>query len=284
MTEKIKIGLIADTHAGRTVGTKKGEMASSLLRQALRELTEEDVCLIVDLGDRVNNGEVSEEREALTEVGRIFQELQLPRMHLVGNHDVVSLSISDHEQALAAACRSDLVELNGLAIIQWVPDATIGPGGFTLSPTDLEWLAETVNRVNQPAILLSHIPISDASMVGNYYFEQFKGGPYDGGAGNYSNAVEARKILRTNPWISLCVAGHVHWNSIRTVDGVRHLTVQSLTESFTTEGRPAGAYAILELVDGTMNLDVRGLDPIKLSVPASFPRPSWPDPLREIPG
>lgn len=283
MKEEIRIGLIADIHAGRTAGTKKGETANTLLRQALHELTEAGVDVVVDVGDRVNNGEASEEFEALTQVGRIFQEAGLSRIHLIGNHDVVSLSAADHEQALAAPCRSDVVEVSGLAIIQWIPDASIGPHGFTLSPTDLEWLAETARRIDQPAMLLSHIPISDASMVGNYYFEQFIGGPYDGGAGNYSNAAEARRILRTNPWISLCVAGHVHWNSVRTVDGVRHVTVQSLTESFTTDGRPAGAYAILELADGTMTLDVHGLDPMRLSLPAPFPRTNWPDPLREIP-
>ena len=73
-----------------------------------------------------------------------------------------------------------------------------------------------------------------------------------------------------------CIAGHVHWNTITTVDGITHLTQQSLTESFTTNGEPAGAYGMLELGD-TVNWQVHGDDPISFSFKPGLAR--WTPPL-----
>jgi hypothetical protein len=77
-------------------------------------------------------------------------------------------------------------------------------------------------------------------MQGNYYFER-----YAAGAGGYRNARKARELLADCPTAVLAVAGHVHWNSWHCIDGIHHLTAQSLTETFTTYPEPAGAWARL---------------------------------------
>ena len=45
------------------------------------------------------------------------------------------------------------------------------------------------------------------------------------------------------------LAGHVHWNTVTLVDGIPHVTLQSLTETFTTHPEPAAAWGLLELGD-----------------------------------
>ncbi|MFP4510714.1 MAG: metallophosphoesterase family protein [Spirochaetaceae bacterium] len=274
MTGNIVIGLIADIHNGTIEGPKRGDQAIELLRKALVDFTSSGVDLVIDFGDRINNGDRESERTWLQDVGDVFRAYQGRRIHLMGNHDILGLNVGDHEEALGEPCISNVVELNGFKILQWIPDVSIGSKGFEITGDDLIWLRTSLERVDCPAILVSHIPISEASMVGNYYFQQFSGG-----AGNYSNAAAARDLIETNPWVALCVSGHVHWNSIHTVGGVRHLTVQSLTESFTTGGEAAGAYGFLSVSPGSVDLEVCGKDPFRLSVPATFPRRPWPVPL-----
>jgi len=78
----------------------------------------------------------------------------------------------------------------------------------------------------------------------------------------------------------VCLAGHVHWNTVTNVDGVVHLTQQSLTESFTTGGEPAGAMGLLELSPETLRWQVVGRDPIEVVLPAS--PPGWVPPLGQF--
>jgi 3',5'-cyclic-AMP phosphodiesterase len=274
MTDNLVIGLIADIHNGTIEGPKRGDQAITLLQKALVHFANHKVDLLIDFGDRVNNGSLESERAWLRDVGRVFQTYQGKRIHLVGNHDILGLTVNDHEEALGEPCISHVIDINGFKVIQWLPDVSIGSTGFKISDKDLTWLQTSLEHIDCPAMLVSHIPISDASMVGNYYFQQFSGG-----AGNYSNASAARELIQKNTWVSLCVSGHVHWNSIHTVGGVRHFTIQSLTESFTTEGEPAGAYGMLNISPTNVDLEVFGLDPLRLSIPVTFPRRNWPAPL-----
>lgn len=64
------------------------------------------------------------------------------------------------------------------------------------------------------------------------------------------------------------LAGHVPWNTVTLVDGVPHVTLQSLTETFKTHPEPAAAWGLLEL--GTsIAWRVHGRDPLSFSMPAA---------------
>lgn len=72
----------------------------------------------------------------------------------------------------------------------------------------------------------------------------------------------------------MAVAGHVHWNALNTVDGVHYVTLQSLTETFTTHPHPAKSWAELELGD-SIELRVHGGDPIQLRLPLRTLHEHW---------
>lgn len=74
-------------------------------------------------------------------------------------------------------------------------------------------------------------------MEKHFYFENKPG------RCEFANAVDARRIIEQTGNVTLVVSGHVHWNSWTACNGVHYITVQSLTESFTTGGQPAGAYS-----------------------------------------
>jgi hypothetical protein len=60
------------------------------------------------------------------------------------------------------------------------------------------------------------------------------------------------------------------------LDGIAHLTLQSLTETFTTFPEPAVSWALLEL-DDAIAWQVFGRDPFQTRLPAHAPR--WVTPL-----
>ena len=74
-------------------------------------------------------------------------------------------------------------------------------------------------------------------------------------------AVEATG--RAAAWLS----GHVHWNTVTNVANVQHITIQSLSERFTTMPQTAAAYAILTIEDGSLSVEVFGNDPFFARVP-----------------
>lgn len=71
----------------------------------------------------------------------------------------------------------------------------------------------------------------------------------------------------------------MHWNTLTTVDGIPHLTLQSLTESFTTMPEPAAAWGLLEL-DETIVWTVFGKDPFSARIEAAETQRRWMTPLQ----
>ena len=66
---------------------------------------------------------------------------------------------------------------------------------------------------------------------------------------------------------ALWLSGHVHWNTVTNVGNVQHVTVQSVSERFTTYPMTAAAYADLEIKDGQFTIDVFGNDPFHARLP-----------------
>ncbi len=120
-----------------------------------------------------------------------------------------------------------------------------------------------------PTVIFSHVPFSGASMTGNYWFQNTPD------HATYPNAADVRAIVEASDRVILCVAGHVHWNSLHRVNAIPHITIQSLTESFTTDGDPAEAWATLEISDGNIHWRTYGYDPIAMTLPIRQSGEQW---------
>jgi hypothetical protein len=170
--------------------------------------------------------------------------------------------------------RHRTVELEGLLLVLWQAEARLHPErGFALAEGDLGWLQATLEAADRPVLLASHVPLSGQAQTGNHYFENK---PQLAG---YPEQPAIRRVLDGCPVPLLAIAGHVHWNSVTLVDGIAHLTVQSLTETFTTAPEPAGAMALLEL-GREAHLRVVGEDPFACTLPFAGRRRRWLAPLR----
>lgn len=271
-----RIAIITDIHADRQHGTKQGDRALGLLEgfvEHINNLAGQDrPDLVLDLGDRISDLNPETDRRTLERVAEIFSRLRVPRAHLLGNHDVIHLSREDNADILETSIEHRVLELAGWRLLLWYPNAHLNGHGFQFDPADLEWLETHLRDVtspsaNSPSAVFSHAPYSGASMLGNHYFE-----PMPQYAG-YKSTLELRSILERYT-VSLCLTGHVHWNSLCTIDGIAHITVQSLTERFTTHPEPANAWAMLELGQ-RIKLEVYGRDPLRLELPIRRAGQRW---------
>ncbi|MDR7418922.1 MAG: HAD-IIA family hydrolase [Armatimonadota bacterium] len=268
--DPLRLAVIADIHHGAFSEAKDGPAALPLLDEAVAEINTLRPALVVDLGDRINESSPGEDAVRFREVAERFRRLQMPWVYLPGNHDLVHLSLADCEALLGVRLRPHSLDLSGWHLVFWQIDCRQQPGGRTASQADLDWLEADLRSTDLPSVVFSHVPVDDASMVGNYYFAHgVPGGPF------YRNSADVRAVLERTDRAVLVVSGHVHWNSVSTIDGIRYVTVQSLTETFTTHPHPAGAWAVLHLVDHGMRLDVHGRDAATFVLPFKHRGHHW---------
>ena len=261
MTAPLKIALIADIHHGIDVGTKLGAAALPLLKSFVNWVNDLRPDLVVELGDRVNDLDRDTDYRWTCEVAHAFGKVIAPRVHILGNHDVMALSRDETEDAMQVSFASHSRDANGYHLVFWNCSVNFEDGTYHLSAADLEWLSTVLAATDLPTVIFSHVPLDNGSMLGNFYFERLVPN-----GGQYADGAAARDIIERSGKVIACLAGHTHWNSRNTIDGVHYITIHSLTESFTTHPHPTGAYGLLT-IDEHLSVEVFGRDPILHRLP-----------------
>lgn len=283
MMKPPRIAIVADIHHGTPTPTKRGDAALGLLEAFATHCREIGADLVLDLGDRITDVDQTTDLRLAAEVADVFRAVEAPVRHICGNHDRYHLSVQENATILAQTLGHETLDIGAWRIVLWRAETRItrGPNhrGFALDESDLTWLAMTAQLADRPLLVVSHVPISGHSQIGNYYFQNKPASSV------YPTADRARAALSLARVPVVCIAGHVHWNTITTCDGITHLTQQSLTESFTTRGAPAGAMGMIELGE-TVCWEVGGGDPIRFAFRPSAHRwmPPRPAASAAIPG
>ncbi|KAA2314327.1 metallophosphoesterase-domain-containing protein [Pseudooceanicola sediminis] len=268
-----RIAIVTDIHHGAPSHTKRGDTALDLLADFTRWANAEAPDLILDLGDRISDIDTPTDNRLEREVAEALSHLDAPIHHICGNHDRDHLGVADNEAILGTPLQSQVIDLGDWQLALWRADAKIhrntATPGFDLPESDLLWLSRMAQQAEKPTLVASHVPVSGHSQIGNYYFQR------NASVSTYPQADRARQALAQARVPVACIAGHVHWNTVTTVDGIPHMTQQSLTESFTTGGEPARAWGMLTL-GKTLHWQVFGDDPFEARL---TPGRRWTPPL-----
>lgn len=270
----LRIAIVADIHHGAPSHTKCGDAALPLMARFTGWANTEAPDMVLDLGDRISDVDESTDLRLETEVAETFKTVTAPVHHTCGNHDRDHLSVAQNEEILGQSLQNEVLDAGDWQIALWRADARISRAperrGFNLPEADLLWLSRTMQAAEKPTLVVSHVPVSGHAQIGNYYFQR------NPESSRYPSSDRARQALAQARVPVVCLAGHVHWNTVTTVDGIPHLTQQSLTESFTTQGLPAGAWGMLTLSD-TAHWHVHGRDPFEAQLTPQSGR--WTPPL-----
>lgn len=242
MRKNLKLAVVTDIHHGEEKLSKKGQASLPLLAELATTLEDWRPDLVVDLGDRINDIDGDQDDVLMAEVAAAFAGISAPRVHLIGNHDLNHLNVADNARIMGHDMASQSRDIDGWHLVFWQANVELAvPEGFHRMQADLDWLAADLAASNLPSVIFSHLPLDGASLLGNYWFEN---NPRYGGP---EYVAEVREILENAGNVVLCVAGHTHRNHVSTIDGIHYLTVQSLSDSYTTQDRAAGAWASIEL-------------------------------------
>ena len=269
----IRLAIVADIHNGKDIFTKRGTAALPLLKRFIAEVNDGDFDAVVDLGDRISDEDVDRDKELLAEVVSEFGALEIMHHHVNRNHDRATLIQADIDAILGGPTESRTVYIGDVRLVFWQPNVSIVEGrALRLEEGDLEGLSRLLGADDRPTLLVTHVPLSGHAQIGNYYFE------HNPGQATYAELNEIRRIIGHAPCPIVGLAGHVHWNTLTVVDGTPHITLQSLTETFTS-GDPAGAAAVLEIEDQVLRWTVRGHDRLSLVLPWPAAKRPWQAPL-----
>ncbi len=273
----LRIAIVTDIHHGKPSTAKRGDAALELMEEFARFVKDSGATHVLDMGDRISDENRDTDLVLAAEVAEAFRAVQAPIWHLNGNHDRDHMTVADNEALLGQSLDHAVHDIDGWRIVLWRADSRIRRGedgnGFVLTEADLVWLSRTMQATDRPTLVVSHVPISGHAQTGNYYFQN------NPGSSTYPMADRARAALALARVPVVCLAGHVHWNTVTTVNGITHLTQQSLTESFTTAGEPAGAMGLIELSD-TVSWDVVGADPFRFGFRPTAQR--WTPPMPDF--
>jgi 3',5'-cyclic-AMP phosphodiesterase len=274
MKNTLRLAFVADIHHGKDSFTKMGSHAGRLMAEFGRFVADAKPDAVVDLGDRISDENHETDLRLEREVAEMFREISRPIHHICGNHDRDHLSVAENEAILGQSLGHQTLDLADWRLVLWRADTLIRrPGGFLLTESDLLWLAGVIRGADRPLCIVSHVPVSGHAQTGNYYFER------NPASSTYPGAERVRAVLRAATVPVVWVSGHVHWNTLTCVDGIPHITLQSLTESFTTLPESAGSFGLLELSDRIL-WQVHGRDSFAATLDTAATARRWITPLQ----
>jgi len=225
-------------------GTRFYGESVAKMRECVELMRRERVEFLIELGDFKDQDEPSVEANTmryLVEIEAEFQRFGGPTYHVLGNHDMDSLSKS---QFLAAIDNTGIdaeasyysFDHGGLHFV--VLDANFMADGApydhdnfdyrdtNIPPAQLDWLAQDLGATDAPTLLFVHQRLDGE------------------GSAFINNADEVRMLLRRRGNVVAAFHGHDHAGGHNLIDGVHYYTLRAVVEG---SGPESSSYAIVEV-------------------------------------
>jgi predicted phosphodiesterase len=241
----VRFGIVTDCHYADAdpAGTRFYRESLDKLGECVARMNAEKVDFLVELGDFKDQGRPPVERDTLTyleDAEAVFQRFEGRTYHVLGNHDVDSISKPQFlERVTNTGIESgrshysfDVNGLHGVVLdANYRTDgADYDHGNFdwtdaNVPPHELKWLQEDLEATSQPVVVFMH-QLLDGT-----------------GAVYVKNAAEVRAVLEASGKVAAVFQGHHHAGSYSQINGIHYYTLVA-----TVEGQGAGnnSYGIVE--------------------------------------
>jgi len=242
-----RFGIVTDCHYA-DADTRNGRY----YRQSLEKLAEcvelmnaEKVDFLVELGDFKDENAKPVQEKTITHlrtIEQVFQKFTGPTYHVLGNHDMDSISKEDflanvENTGIDLGSKYYSFDLQGLHLIvldaNYKPDfADYDRGNFSwidahIPPTELDWLERDLAAARRPVIAFVHQLL-------------------DGKGGHYvKNADDVRAIFESSGKVLGVFQGHRHSGSYSRTEGIHYYTLKAVVEG---SGPENNSYTIVEVL------------------------------------
>ena len=240
-----RFGIVTDPHyTNRIYGTRYCDQSLEKMAECIELMNKQAVDFLVELGDFKDQDDPPDERTTLSYLQAIeaeFKQFNGPIYHVLGNHDLDSISKS---QFLTNIENTDIApelsyysfDFSGLHFV--ILDANYTSSGIdydhgnfnwtdaNIPASELQWLEQDLALAEGPVIILTHQLLDG---TGSHYIK---------------NAAEVRRILELSGNVMAVFQGHYHSGSYNEIQGIHYYTLKAMVEG---SGARNNAYAIVEV-------------------------------------
>ncbi len=236
----MKIVIINDVHVGKPLmhGDKarsSSEVVMNMFESFLQDLViRHRPDLVINMGDLIRSETSNVDLDRYHKLMSQYSLLQIPVVHLIGNHEIKRLQFEDIE----AAWRSHGFEQDRFGLrsfgdvdVIWlgIDQEEKGSKNFILPPKQLAWLKQTLNGSTKQTLIFIHCPIDDQDVSGNFFYEFLDGRKKDGLFLKNQNAV--RELIQARQNVIAVFQAHLHYFHARILDGISYITCPAMNDN-----------------------------------------------------
>jgi len=242
----VRFGIVTDCHYADadTLGTRFYRESLDKLTECVALMNAERIDFLIELGDVKDENRPPVEQKTLSylqAIEKVFQGFDGPTYHVLGNHDMDSISkiqfLRRVENTNIKSGRSYYsFDFNSLRCV--VLDANYRTDGTdyehgnfdwtdaNIPSEELDWLRENLAAAPGPVIVFIHQLLDG---TGSVYV---------------NNAADVRQILQASGKVLAVFQGHHHSGSYSNIAGIHYYTLKALVEG---SGPENNSYAIAEV-------------------------------------
>jgi hypothetical protein len=245
----VRFGIVTDCHYADAdpAGTRFYRESLAKLGECVARMNGERVDFLIELGDFKDQDRPPVESRTLRylqEVEAVFGGFAGPRYHVLGNHDMDSLSkqqFLDHVENTGIEPGRSFYSFDVRGLHCVVLDANYRADGrdydhgnfdwtdANVPPHELDWLRQELAASQGPVIVFIHQLLDG------------KGSVY------VKNAAEVRRVLEESGRVLAVFQGHHHEGAHSHIGGIHYYTLRALVEG---RGSESNAYAVAEAIPG----------------------------------
>lgn len=245
---KLSFGIVTDAHYADTDprGARQYRESTAKMTECVALMNDEKVDFLIELGDFKDQGTPATEETTLkylSTIEKVYGKFNGPRYHVLGNHDVDSIS---KEQFLARVENTGIAkgstyysfDSKGFHLV--VLDANFTADGadydhgrFNWTDANvpleqLDWLTKDLASTSKPVIVFVHQQLDVTGSTG------------------VKNAAEVRQVLQNSKRALAVFQGHHHPGHYSHIEGIHYYTLKAMVDGV---GERNNSYAIVEVQD-----------------------------------
>jgi predicted phosphodiesterase len=263
---RLSFGIVADAHyADRPGGGRVYRESLVKMAECVKLMNDKKVDFLIELGDFKDQGQTPTEEstlEYLDAIEEVFAQFNGPRYHVLGNHDLDSISkqqFLSHVENTGIEKDASYYSFDSEGVHFVVLDACFTSSGepydhgnfgwqdANIPPGEMAWLQQDLAATSLPVIVFIH-QLLDGE--GAHYVE---------------NAAEVRQVLTGDQGVLAVFQGHNHGGHYSHIQGIHYYTLKAMVEG---SGEQNNAYAIVDLhednsmtVTGYRRAESKALEP-----------------------